>query len=119
MRFSSGTAFSANKEAPEPGAFFSVSGAAGSPHEKDHTGVAKLVDKLIEQTRWQPAKTQSFGGAILYTQYGFFKRLMMKMIVKSAGGPTDTSRDYELTDWNAVTRFAQDFAAECLTPSPA
>ena len=98
----------------KPAAFFSVSGAAGSPHEKDHTGVRKLVDKFIEETGWRPARTEVFGGAILYTQYNIFKRLMMKMILQSAGGPTDTSRDHELTDWNAVTRFAGAFAAEYL-----
>jgi menaquinone-dependent protoporphyrinogen oxidase len=36
---------------------------------------------------------------------------MMRMIVGAAGGDTDTSRDYEYTDWPAVDRFAQEFAA--------
>ena len=102
----------------KPAAFFSVSGAAGSPHEKDQAGLKKLVNKFIEETHWQPTKTQTFGGAILYTQYGFCKRLMMKMILRSAGGPTDTSCDHELTDWNAVSRFAKAFAAEYLDPPP-
>ena len=103
----------------KPAAFFSVSGAAGSPHEKDRTQVEKLLRKFIEKTHWQPAKTEVFGGAILYTKYGFLKRLMMKMILRSAGGPTDTSHDYEFTDWDAVDRFADAFAAEFLAPPPA
>ena len=94
----------------KPTAFFSVSGAAASPREQDHRETEKLVDKFIEETSWRPAKTEIFGGAILYTQYSFFKRLMMKVILKSAGGPTDISRDHELTDWNAVTQFAEEFS---------
>jgi menaquinone-dependent protoporphyrinogen oxidase len=33
----------------------------------------------------------------------------MRLIVGHAGGDTDTSRDYEYTDWEAVTRFAEAF----------
>jgi menaquinone-dependent protoporphyrinogen oxidase len=36
---------------------------------------------------------------------------MMRLIAGAAGGDTDTSRDYEYTDWEAVERFAMDFAA--------
>jgi menaquinone-dependent protoporphyrinogen oxidase len=52
-----------------------------------------------------------FGGALVYRQYGFFKRLMMKKIVsdKPGGLSTDTSRDHEYTDWDQVARFAEDF----------
>jgi menaquinone-dependent protoporphyrinogen oxidase len=28
------------------------------------------------------------------------------------GGPTDSSRDYEFTNWDDVTRFAQEFATQ-------
>jgi menaquinone-dependent protoporphyrinogen oxidase len=50
-------------------------------------------------------------GALLYTHYNFFIRWMMKRIVATAGGDTDTSRDYEYTDWNDVRAFARDFGA--------
>ena len=36
-------------------------------------------------------------------------KLVMRFIVKSAGGDTDTSRDREYTDWDAVDRFAAEF----------
>jgi menaquinone-dependent protoporphyrinogen oxidase len=39
-------------------------------------------------------------------------RLVMRYIAKRAGGPTDTSRDYDFTDWNALARFAGEFADE-------
>jgi hypothetical protein len=34
----------------------------------------------------------------------------MKEIARRAGGPTDTSRDYEFTDWAALDRFVADAA---------
>ena len=54
--------------------------------------------------------TIQIAGALKYTEYDFFKRLIMKMISKREGRSTDTSRDYEYTDWNAVTKFVTDFA---------
>ena len=37
-------------------------------------------------------------------------RWIMRRIVAKAHGDTDTSRDYEYTDWNDVRLFARDFA---------
>ena len=34
---------------------------------------------------------------------------MMKRIVAKAGGGTDTTRDYEYTDWNDLRVFAHEF----------
>ena len=48
-------------------------------------------------------------GALLYTHYNFFVRWLMKRIVANAGGDTDTSKDYEYTDWSDVRAFAADF----------
>lgn len=88
-----------------PSAFFSVSGAAAQSIKP----AEKFVEDFLQETGWQPNKIGIFAGAILYTQYGLFKRLFMKKIMKSKGGPTDTSQDYEYTDWDSVTRFAEEF----------
>jgi len=45
---------------------------------------------------------------LTYCKYNFFIKLMMKTIARKAGGPTDTSRDYEFTDWATVDRFVLD-----------
>jgi menaquinone-dependent protoporphyrinogen oxidase len=34
---------------------------------------------------------------------------MMRRIVSKARGDTDTSRDYEYTDWADLEQFARDF----------
>ena len=60
-----------------------------------------------------------FSGALLYTQYGFLKRRLMKRIAGDKPGDlgTDVSRDYVYTEWDGVTRFAEDFLDE-LAPRP-
>ena len=56
----------------------------------------------------------TFGGALLYTQYGFIKRHMMKKIAahKPGGLGTDLSQDYVYTEWDDVQRFAEEFLAD-------
>jgi menaquinone-dependent protoporphyrinogen oxidase len=54
-------------------------------------------------------------GAVLYTQYPWLKKWMMKRIVGKAGGGTDTTRDYEYTDWNDLRRFANEFVGQLET----
>ena len=90
-----------------PSAFFSVSLAAHG----DTANAEAYLAKFEQETGWQPAQVGLFGGALLYRQYGFLKRLMMKKIVsdKPGGLSTDTSRDHVYTDWDEVERFAVAF----------
>jgi menaquinone-dependent protoporphyrinogen oxidase len=69
------------------------------------------VENFEQQTGWRPAQVGLFSGALLYRQYGFLKRLMMKKIVsdKRGGLSTDTSSDHVYTDWDEVKRFAEAF----------
>ena len=64
------------------------------------------------QTGWQPSVVKVVAGALPYTKYNWVKRWVMRRIVRKAGGDTDTSRDYEYTDWEDVRRFGRDFAAK-------
>jgi menaquinone-dependent protoporphyrinogen oxidase len=89
-----------------PSALFSVSLAAHG----DAENAASYVGKFEDETGWRPAQVGLFSGALLYTQYGFIKRLMMKKIASDKGSlDTDTSRDYVYTEWDGVKRFAEDF----------
>lgn len=102
-----------------PSAFVSVSAAAASPDEPGRMGAVKCMNEFLEQVGWKPTMTATVAGAILYRQYSFWVRMMMRSICKRAGGPTDTSRDHELTDWNALDAFTDRFAETCLVPCPA
>jgi menaquinone-dependent protoporphyrinogen oxidase len=91
--------------AARPGAFFSVSLSARSKPP----AARRYVQKFLRQAEWRPQQTATFAGALPYSRYGAFKRLLMIAFVGHAGGDTDTSRDYEYTDWDAVDRFADAF----------
>lgn len=90
-----------------PGAFFGVSLGAASDDSAERVEVERLIAGFGQAAGWQPARTASFAGALRYTRYSWLKRALMRHIAAREGGPTDTQRDYEFTDWDAVTRFAE------------
>lgn len=92
-----------------PCAFFSVSLAAASGLEDEQREVQKITTHFLEQTGWKPLMTCQVAGALKYTEYDYFKRLIMKLISKKEGGATDTSQDYEYTNWDEVTKFVNEF----------
>jgi menaquinone-dependent protoporphyrinogen oxidase len=96
-----------------PSAFFSVGLVTASPDAEDRKDAENLIEAFCEKTGWRPPLTRSIAGALRYTQYGWLKRWFMKLIARHYGGPTDSSRDHELTDWEDVARFAQEFARLC------
>ena len=87
-------------------AFVSVSGAAGDPRLERQAEAQKYVSEFLAETGWRPRWQVAVGGAMAYTKYGFLLRWLTQWISRRNGGPTDTSRDHELTDWAAVDRFA-------------
>ena len=70
----------------------------------------RMIDVFIQETDWAPARVLPVAGALAYSQYNFIIRFVMKRIARKAGAPTDTSRDYEFTDWAALDRFVADAA---------
>jgi menaquinone-dependent protoporphyrinogen oxidase len=100
-----------------PSAFLSVSLAAASKDPEDLAGLKRCGDAFVGKTGWTPALTHHTAGAFRYTAYGFFKRCAMKYIAHRKGLPTDTRRDYELTDWEDLARFADAFAQAVPQPS--
>lgn len=102
-----------------PSAFFSVSLAAADHDAEAAAETKAMVDKFVRETGWQPRQVEYIAGALVYTQYNFFIRRIMKHIVKEHGhADLDTSRDYEYTDWEAVEQFAREFAAKVVASSP-
>lgn len=95
--------------AARPNAFFSVSLSAGGPRPKP-AAAQRYIDKFLRKTGWQPQLVASIAGAVKYSVYGPIKKRVMIVFVGLGGGETDTSRDYEYTDWAAVERFAGEFA---------
>jgi menaquinone-dependent protoporphyrinogen oxidase len=94
-----------------PAAFVSVSLTALLRDDKRRNELRTIAEAFFRKTGWSPAITRHVGGALRYTKYNYFKRLIMRLIAKHQGGDTDTSRDYEYTDWDALTRFVDEFLA--------
>ena len=98
-----------------PSAFFSVSMAAHDNPEEAEV----YIEEFVRKTGWRPARVGLFGGALLYTHYGFIKRHLIKKIARDKGNPdTDTSRDYVYTEWDGVKHFVEEFL-EALVPEAA
>jgi menaquinone-dependent protoporphyrinogen oxidase len=103
-----------------PTAFLSLSlseaGAedAMAPPEKRAQAAAdatRMIDEFLTETGWRPSSIQAVAGALLYTKYNFLLRFVMKRISRLAGGITDTSKDHEFTDWDALDKLVDEFVA--------
>jgi menaquinone-dependent protoporphyrinogen oxidase len=95
-----------------PSAFFSVSLSAASANAEEVETAARLAREFPAAAGWKPSEVVCFAGRLAYTHYGWVTRQIMKRIAKKEGGPVDTSRDHELTDWDAVARFTTRMANE-------
>ena len=94
-----------------PAALFQVSMTSANP-DAEHTAAAqRLVQELEDRTGFDPDLVGLFAGALVYTQYGWFKRRVMRAIARHEGDDTDVRHDHEYTDWHAVEQFSRDVHA--------
>lgn len=94
------------------GAFVSVCLGILEQRAEAQREVREIMARFLAHSGWSPALNTTVAGALLYTKYGWFKRWIMRRIVAKAGGDTDTTRDYEYTDWNELRAFARTFARQ-------
>jgi menaquinone-dependent protoporphyrinogen oxidase len=108
-----------------PAAFLSVTlsqagvelpSATNEQHALSAADVQQVLAKFHAATAWHPKYLMSVAGALRYSKYNFLIRFVMKRIARQSGGPTDTSRDHEYTNWTALDRFVVNFAME-LSPA--
>lgn len=98
----------AHELSQRPSAFFSVClGVLQKSDPQAQESEEKVLQDFFRWSGWRPQTWTLFAGALPYTKYNWLKRRLMKAIIQRAGGDTDTSRDYEYTDWDEVRRFAQ------------
>jgi menaquinone-dependent protoporphyrinogen oxidase len=97
-----------------PSAFFQVCLTAADDRPEARALVDGLLTEFRERTGWHPASAETFAGALAWTRYGPVKRLLMKAVLRSqplSADERDTSHDTDYTDYEAVRRFAEGFAA--------
>jgi menaquinone-dependent protoporphyrinogen oxidase len=92
-----------------PAAFLSVSLAAALDDEASRADCRECEQKFLHETGFVPGIVLPVAGALPYTQLDWFRRFAVKMVMKHHGGDTDTSQDFEYTDWEALSRFATEF----------
>jgi menaquinone-dependent protoporphyrinogen oxidase len=63
--------------------------------------------KMNDQLEVTFDDVEMIAGALRYSKYPLPLRWLMRRIAKQAGGDTDTSRDYEYTDWEQVDGYAR------------
>jgi menaquinone-dependent protoporphyrinogen oxidase len=93
-----------------PTIFYSVSLSAASANASERQTAQRLAEAFPPALGWTPRRVVSLAGRLAYSKYGFFKRMVLKRIARKEGAPTDTSRDYEFTDWTAVETLAREMA---------
>jgi menaquinone-dependent protoporphyrinogen oxidase len=93
-------------------AFISVCGSAGS----DPAQASMYIERLLEESGWRPTLTRSFTGGVAYTKYSCPIRWVLKRINRRKGLPTDTSRDWDFTEWQEVDAFARALTALFAAP---
>lgn len=93
-----------------PSAFISVSLSAAEDSEESRSAAQRCIDDFCEHTGWTPGRIESIAGALQYREYDFFTRQVMRLLMKKMGHPTDTSHDYDYTDWDGVDRLGRELA---------
>lgn len=102
-----------------PTAFFSVSLAAALQDMDSRLETQRLLQEFLAECSLRPIVTRCIPGALKYTRYDYFKRLVMRHIAKEQGRPTDTTQDYEYTQWGDVEAFVDEFLQEARIPGGA
>ncbi|TEW52759.1 menaquinone-dependent protoporphyrinogen IX dehydrogenase [Psychromonas algicola] len=91
-----------------PNAFFAVCLTARKPEKAvpENNAYMKKFDLL---SKWHPKHKAVFAGALLYSRYNWWQTLLIQLIMKMTGGSTDKTKDMELTDWQKVDLFSEQF----------
>nr|AEM25292.1 protoporphyrinogen oxidase [Crithidia acanthocephali] len=100
-----------------PSAFFGVNLTARK-EDKNTAMTNAYTRKFLNQSMWVPSLSGVFAGALWYPRYGLFDRVMIQFIMKVTGGETDATKEVVYTDWDAVRKFASDFAKLPATSPP-
>ena len=87
-------------------AFFSVNIVARKP-EKSSSDTNPYMKKFLKKSSWEPNYLGVFAGRLDFPNYKFTDKYIIKFIMWMTKGPTDTTKTYEFTDWEAVDAFAK------------
>ena len=87
--------------------FFSVN-ATARKSEKNTPNTNPYIIKFLKKTNWKPDHIGVFAGKIDFPNYNFLEKYIIKFIMWITNGPTDITKTYEFTDWDAVKKFSRE-----------
>jgi menaquinone-dependent protoporphyrinogen oxidase len=99
-----------------PSMFVSVSLAINSKRPGEPEAARAIARAFPDHLGWKAEQVVCVAGRLAYTRYGLIKRFMMRRIAEKEGGPVDTGRDHELTDWAQVRAAASDIVHAIAAP---
>lgn len=92
----------------QPRSFFLVLLSAATKEPKlRKKWLADARAKIHEQLAVSFEEVEMVAGALRYSKYSAPVRWIMKRIAAKAGEATDTTKDYEYTDWQQVEAYAR------------
>lgn len=104
-------------------AFFQVCLSSAVDEPDQHAEAAGYIEDLLAASGWEPERVASFGGALRFSEYGFFKTRIMKAIAgefaEAASADYEPGADAEFTDWTEVEAFLEGFLALVAGEAPA
>lgn len=77
---------------------------------KDTAKGSVYLRKWLRRHRLTPAIATAVAGKLDYPRYGWFDRMMIRLIMTLTKGPTDPTLTIEFTDWDKVDALANDIA---------
>ena len=90
-------------------AFFSLNLTARKP-EKSTPETNPYVIKFLKKVKWEPTIKEVFAGRLDYPSLDKLNKLAILFIMFITNGPKDTSKTYELTDWNKVDNLIKSIS---------
>jgi menaquinone-dependent protoporphyrinogen oxidase len=86
----------------------SVCLGAAQDDKKVQQDEKSIVETFLTETGWKPKAWTIFAGALSYSKYNWMIKIIMQYIARRVSGDTDTSKDYEYTNWNLVRSFVKN-----------
>lgn len=94
-----------------PTLFLAVSLSAAGQDKDDWDGLHKCLAAFEADTGWTPGRVEHVAGAFRFSEYDFFRAWAMRRIADQKGEAVEPGRDKEYTDWAALGRTLDTWAA--------
>jgi len=90
-----------------PTLFLSISLSAAFPEGIPEA--QSYLEAFLKSTNWKPTQTHLVAGALLYTEYDYFKEQIVEHVVLRGREVEGRKGDYEFTDWASLFRTIETF----------